>query len=143
MWREREREKREREGEKEIERENYEHVISIKNNYLLGHVRALYPGCRHAPQSRDRLAGGSSVAVVVVVEVAPAVVVVRRGVDEGLELGGGVADGDREGDESSGGAAGRGHVMSFKFSGQNSLILWNKYHCRWLERPDGGRTGGS
>ena len=33
MWRERERDKeikRGREGEKEIERENYEHVISIK-----------------------------------------------------------------------------------------------------------------
>ena len=43
---------------------------------LLGHVRALYPGCRHALQSHDCLAGGTSVAVVVVVEVA---VVVRSG----------------------------------------------------------------
>ena len=86
------------------------------------------------------MAGGSSVAVV---EVAPAVVVVRRGVDEGFELGGGVGDGDRKCDKSSGGAAGRRHEMSFKFSGQNLQILLNKYHCRWLERPDGGRTGGS
>ena len=39
-------------------------------------------------------------------EVAPAVVVVRRGVDEAVELGGGVGDGDRKGDKSSGGAAG-------------------------------------
>ena len=120
-----------------------------KNNYLLGHVRALCPGCRHAPHSRNRLAGGSFVAVGVVVEevgvtVGLVVVVVRRGVDEGVGLGGGGdGDGEREGDELSGGAAGRGHVMSFKFSGQNSRILLNKYHCRWLERPNGVRTGGS
>ena len=28
---------------------------------LLGHVRALCPGCRQCPHSRARLAGGSSV----------------------------------------------------------------------------------
>ena len=71
------------------------------------------------------------------------VVVVVRGVDEGVGLGGGVGDREREGDEASGGADGRGHVMSLRSSGQNSLILLYRYHCRWLERPDGGRIGGS
>ena len=28
-------------------------------------------------------------------------------------------------------------TTSFKFSGQNSLILLYRYHWRWLERPDG------
>ena len=43
---------------------------SIKQifNYLLGHRRALCPGCRHAPQSRERFLGGSSLTEVVVVE---------------------------------------------------------------------------
>ena len=58
----------------------------IKKVYLLGHLRALCPGCRHAPQSRARLTGGSSVVVVdvevVSVTVAAVVVVVRRRVDE-------------------------------------------------------------
>jgi len=76
---------------------------------LLGHVRALCPGCRHAPQSRDRLAGGSSVLVVVVAEVEAVIaagVVVVRGVDEGVGLGGGVGDREWEGDEASSGADG-------------------------------------
>ena len=102
------------------------------------------------------MAGGSPVSVVVVAEVeaviaagvvAPVVVVVVvvvvRGVDEGVGLGGGVGDREREGDEASGGADGRGHVMSLRSSRQNSLILLYRYHCRWLERPDGGRIGGS
>ena len=83
-----------------------------------------------------------TVAAVVASAVMVVAVMVRRGVDEGVGVGG-VGDGEREGDESSDGAAGRGHVTSFKFSGQNSLILLYRYHCCWLERPDGGRTGGS
>lgn len=88
------------------------------------------------------------VVVVEVVAVIVAAVVLeevewRRGVDEEVGLGGGVGDGEQEGDKFSGGADGRGHVTSFKFSGQNSLILLYRYHCRWLERPDGWRTGGS
>ena len=39
--------------------------IKLKFNYLLGHRRALCPGCRHAPQSRDRFAGGTRVRVYV------------------------------------------------------------------------------
>ena len=92
------------------------------------------------------MAGGSSTSVViaVVVEVeavvVAAVVLVGRGVEE---LGGGTGDGEHEGDESSGGADGRGHVTSLKLSGQNSLILSCRYHCRLLERPAGHSTGGS
>ena len=107
--------------------------INLKFNYLLGHRRALCPGCRHAPQSRDRFAGGSSLAEVV-----------RRGDDEvgggGGGVGGVVGGG---GGNLSGGAEGRGHVMSFRRSGQNSRILSYRYHCRWLDRPAGDRTGGS
>ena len=116
--------------------------IKLKFNYLLGHRRALCPGCRHAPQSRDRFAGGSSLAEVVVV-----VEVVRRGDDEvggGGGGGGGGVDGvGGGGGNLSGGAEGRGHVMSFRRSGQNSRILSYRYHCRWLDRPAGDRTGGS
>ena len=77
---------------------------------------------------------------VVAVAVA-AVVPVGRGVDE-LGGGGGTGDGER-GDKPSSGVDGRGHVTSLKFSGQNSRIFSYKYHCRLLERPAGGRTGGS
>ena len=110
---------------------------------------ALCPGCRQALQSRALLAGGSSVSVVVAVEVevemvavaVAAVVPVGRGVDK---LGdGGARDGERKGDKPSCGVDGRGHVMSLKFSGQNSCIFSYRYHCRLLERPAGGRTGGS
>ena len=71
---------------------------------LLGHVRALCPGCLQALQSRALLAGGSSVsgvsvAVAVEVEVVAvavaAVVPVGRGVDE-LGGGGGAGDGSEE-----------------------------------------------
>ena len=90
------------------------------------------------------LAGGSSILVVVAVEVVAvavaAVVSVGRGVDE---LSGGAGDGDHEGDEHSSGVDGLGHVTSLKFSGQNSRIFSYSYHCRLLERPAGGRTGGS
>ena len=108
---------------------------------------ALCPGCRQALQSRALLAGGSSVSVVVAVEVVAvavavaAVVPVGRGVDE--LCGGGAGDGERKGDESSSGVDGRRHVTSLKFSGQNSRIFSYRYHCRLLERPAGGRTGGS
>ena len=127
-------------GRGESENEN---MNKIKFNYdivLLGNVRALCPGCRQAPQSCAFLAGGSSVEVAVEVEVVvvvvaeAAVVPVGRGVEE---LGGGTGDGEREEDKSSGGADGRGHVTSLKLSGQNSLILSCRYHCRLLERPAG------
>ena len=36
----------------------YGYKIKLKFNYLLGHRRALCPGCQHAPQSRERFAGG-------------------------------------------------------------------------------------
>ena len=71
-----------------------------------------------------------------------AVVPVGRGVDE-LGGGGGAGDGEREGDKPSSGVDGQGHVTSSKFSGQNSRIFSYRYHCRLLERPAGGRTGGS
>ena len=73
------------------ERERENKMYSYKNesikqifNYLLGHRRALCPACRHAPQSRERFAGGSSLAEVV-----------RRGGDEvgGGGGGGGGVDG--------------------------------------------------
>ena len=70
-----------------------------------------------------------------------AVVPVGRGVDE--LGGGGAGDGERKGDKPSSGVDGRGHVMSLKFSGQNSRIFSYRHHCRLLERPAGGRTGGS
>ena len=57
--------------------------------------------------------------------------------------GGGVGDGEREGGEFSGGSSRSGQVASFEFSGQNSRILLYRYHCRWLDSPGGGRTGGS
>ena len=57
--------------------------------------------------------------------------------------GGGVEDGEREGGESSGEPSGSRQVASFKFSGQNSRIFLYRYHCRWLDSPGGGRTGGS
>ena len=45
--------------------------IEIKPKFifliLLGHLRTLCPGCRHAPQSRKRLAGGLSLMEEVVV----------------------------------------------------------------------------
>ena len=79
---------------------------------------------------------------VVAVAVA-AVVPVGRGVDELGGGGGGAGDGERGGDKPSCGVNGRGHVTSLKFSGQNSRIFSYRYHCRLLERPAGGRTGGS
>ena len=63
----------------------------------------------------------------------------RRGVDE-VRIGGGV---DGDGGGSSELSGGRGHVMSFRQSGQNSRILSYRYHCRWLDRPAGERTRGS
>ena len=96
-------------------------LVCTINSYFVGQVRALWPGYRHAPQSLVGLAGGSSASVVVVVE---------RGVAEGEGAGGGVGDGEREGAGSSSDAVGRGHVTSLKFSGQNSLILLYRYHCR-------------
>ena len=68
------------------------------------------------------------------VKVVAAAVEVVVLVDEGVGLGGGGGDGEGEGDESCGGTAGLGHVLSFEFSGQNSRILSNKYHCRLLEK---------
>ena len=112
---------------------------------------ALCPGFRQALQSRALLAGGSSVSGVSVavamelevVAVAVAKVVpVGRGVNELGGGGGGAGDGE-QGDKPSSGADGRGHVTSLKFSGQNSRIFSYRYHCRLLERPAGGRTGGS
>ena len=53
------------------------------------------------------------------------------GADEGVGDGGGDGVGDGEGDESecpSASPAGFGHVMSFKLSGQNSLIFLYRYH---------------
>ena len=134
-----------------MESEQYNDIMWNKGNYLLGQVRALCPDWRQAPQSRDLLAGGSSVAVVVDVEAVVAIVaaamvpavVVWRGVDDEVGLGGGVGDREREGDKSSRGADGCGQVTSLQFSGQNSLILMYRYHCRWMERPVGWRTGGS
>ena len=112
-------------------------------------MHALCPGCRQALQSCALLAGGSSVsgvAVAVEVEVVAvavaAMVPVGRGVDE-LGGGGGAGDGERGGDKPSSGVDGRGHVTSLTFSGQNSRIFSYRYHCRLLERPAGGRTGGS
>ena len=67
------------------------------------------PGCRHAPQSRSLLV----VMVAVMVAVMVVVATVVRGVIEGLRCGGGVGDG---------GAAGQGHIMSFR---QNSRILYH------------------
>ena len=91
--------------------------------------------------SRVRLAGGLLVIVVVAARV---VVVVVVGVVDGVSgHRGGVGEGERDGGEPSGGAAGLGQVMPFKFSGQYSLTLLYRYHCRWLESPDGRRTGGS
>ena len=97
-------------------------LVCTINSYFVGQVRALWPGCRHTSQSLVRLAGGSSASVVVVV--------VERGVAEGEGAGGGVGDGEREGAGSSSDTVGRGHVTSLKFSGQNSLILLYRYHCR-------------
>ena len=106
--------------------------VSIEQNYFSGHVRALCPGCRQSPQSLARFAvGGSSVLVVVV------------SVGEGVGDREGVGDGEWEGEGSCAGSPGWGHVVSFKWSGQNSLIFWYRYHCRCRERPDGGRMGGS
>ena len=93
-------------------------LVCTINSYFVGQVRALWLGCRHAPQSLVRLAGGSSV------------VVVERGVAEEEGAGGGVGDVEQEGAGSSSDAIGRGHVTSLKFSGQNSLILLYRYHCR-------------
>ena len=84
-----------------------------------------------------------AVEVEVVAVAVAAVVPVGRGVDELGGGGGGAGDGEREGDELSSGADGRGHVISLKFSGQNSLTFSYRYHCRLLERPAGGRTRGS
>ena len=68
-------------------------------------MRALCPGCRQCPQSLGRLeAGGSSLSAVVV----KVVVVV-------IQVGGGVGGVDeREGEGSTDGPPGRGHVVSFK-----------------------------
>ena len=81
-----------------------------------------------------------AVEVEVVVVAVAAVAPVGRGVDE---VGGGTGDGEHKGDESSGGADGRGHVTSLKVSRQKSLILSCRYHGRLLERPAGDSTGGS
>ena len=35
--------------------------VHVNYSLLLGHVRALCPGCLQCPQNRARLAGGSSV----------------------------------------------------------------------------------
>ena len=77
------------------------------------------------------------VAVEVVAVAIAAEVPVGRGVDE-LGGGDGGGDGEREGGgEPSGREDGRGHVISLTFSGQNSLILSYRYHCRLMERPVG------
>ena len=72
-------------------------------------MRALCPGCRQCPQSLGRLeAGGSSLSAVVVKVVVVVVVVV-------IQVGGGVGGvGEREGEGSTDGPPGRGHVVSFK-----------------------------
>ena len=72
--RERERE-REREGRGEREREGKLCVcggwgaesnrVTKINIYLFGQLRALCPGCRHAPQSHGLLVGGPSLVLVV------------------------------------------------------------------------------
>ena len=119
-----------RERERERERENKMYAYkneSIKQifNYLLGHLRALCPACRHAPQSRERFAGGSSLAEVV-----------RRGGDE-VGGGGGGVDGVGVGGgrgKLSGGAEGRGHVMSFRRSGHQPLVTTTR-PSRWTASP--------
>ena len=59
------------------------------------------------------------VAVTVAAVAASVVVVVRRGVDEEIGVGG-VGDGELEGDESSGGAAGRGRDVF--------QVIWAELH---------------
>ena len=66
----------------------------------------------------------------------------------GGSAGGGVGEGEEVGDggwdgKVSAGSLGSGQVVSFRWSGQNSLILLYRYHCRSSERLDGGRIGGS
>ena len=99
----------------------------------MGQVRVLYPSCRHSPQSLVRFVGGGSDGRVLVVFVGGGMlggVVDRRGSSAG-EVG-----------ESPIAWEGLGHVASFIVSGQNSLILSYRYHCRWRDSPDGVRTGG-
>ena len=84
----------------------------------------LCPGWRQSPHSLGRLDGGSSVLVLVM-----GVEVVRGGAGEGE----GVGDREWEGEES--GSPGSGQVVSFKLSGQNSLILDT---TAAEVRPDGG-----
>ena len=58
MWRERERE-RERGGGGGYNGMSIEIKPKFIYLILLGHLRTLCPGCRHAPQSRKRLAGAN------------------------------------------------------------------------------------
>ena len=97
--------------------------------------RVLWPGCRHAPQSLVRLAGGSSASVVVVV-------VVERGVAEGEGAGGGVGDGEREGAGSSSDAIGRGacHILKLALLlPSTSPELLGKVTSQWSYLGDGAQ----
>ena len=93
------------------------------------------------PQSRGRLACGalSSPAVEVMAKAAEVVVDVLEEL-EGTEVA-------AAGVGVSSGSLGSGQVMSIHWSGQNSLILLKRYHCRAGESPDGmmhsGRSVGS
>ena len=78
------------------------------------------------PQCLDFLEGGSlRSAGVVLVAVEPVAVV--------LELVVSV---------NGSGTQGLGQVMSFASSGQNSLILWKRYHWRAGDSPEGVRCSG-
>ena len=46
-------------------------------------------------------------------------------------------------EDEGNGTAGSGQVVSFVSSGQNSLILWYRYHCLASESPDGKSSSGS
>ena len=76
--------------------------------YFVGQVLALCPGWWQSPHSLARFAGGSSVGGLVV-EVREA------GEGEGVREGGWESE--------ISGSLGSGQVMSFKLSGQKSLIL--------------------
>ena len=54
-------------GEGRIQWNEYRNKTKIYFLILLGHLRTLCPGCRHAPQSRKHLAGGLSLMEEVVV----------------------------------------------------------------------------
>ena len=45
-------------------------------------------------------------------------------------------------EDEGNGTAGSGQVVSFVSSGQNSLILWYRYHCLASESPDGRSSSG-